>query len=68
MREGIYIANAVHNTGRLGAMDLVEVNPQLGDKCAADRTVQAAHNVILAAFGYNERGPRADLPDLNEMT
>ncbi|CAH1978047.1 unnamed protein product [Acanthoscelides obtectus] len=58
LREGIQIMEMVHSTGRLGAMDLVEVNPHIGSEGDVKKTVEAAIHVILAAFGYNRRGYR----------
>lgn len=46
----------IYKTGRLGAMDLVEVNPDIGTIQDVERTVEAAIHVILAAFGYNRQG------------
>jgi arginase len=46
----------VHKTGRLGAMDLVEVNPSLGSAADVKKTVDAAHHLLLAACGYSRRG------------
>lgn len=45
----------VHNTGRLSALDVVEVNPAIGNERDVKTTVDAALKVILAAFG-NRRG------------
>lgn len=58
MREGIHIAERVHRTGRLGAFDLVEVNPGIGTEKEVQITVEAAMHVILAAFGHSRRGLR----------
>lgn len=65
MREGVHIMEKIHDTGRLGAMDLVEVNPSLGTEQEVKKTVDAAIHVILAAFGYKRQGMRiknASLP------
>ncbi|KAF5287956.1 hypothetical protein FQA39_LY15594 [Lamprigera yunnana] len=56
LREGIHIMEAVHRTGRLGAMDMVEVNPSLGNERDVDTTVTAAIHIITAAFGFNRKG------------
>lgn len=58
LREGIHIMERVHRTGRLGAMDIVEVNPSIGSERDVQITVDAAMHVILAAFGFNRRGHR----------
>lgn len=65
LREGVHIMEKIHDTGRLGAMDLVEVNPSLGTEQEVKKTVDAAIHVILAAFGYKRQGMRiknASLP------
>lgn len=46
----------VHRTGRLGAMDVVEVNPSIGNERDVKTTVDAALSVILAGFGHSRRG------------
>lgn len=66
LREGIHVMEAVHRTGRLGALDVVEVNPSIGSERDVRLTVDAALHVILAGFGHNRRGLRprdvADIP------
>ena len=53
LREGLTLCDMVSRTGRLQAMDLVEVNPSLGkDRGEVARTVNAANNIILAAMGF----------------
>lgn len=54
LREGLGIVEAARNTGFLRALDLVEVNPELGNRQEdAEETAQAARLVILAALaGY----------------
>jgi arginase len=50
--EGLTLCTMVQRTGRLRAMDMVEVNPKLAkDMEEADRTVNAANDIILAALG-----------------
>ncbi|KAJ3188055.1 Arginase, catabolizes arginine to ornithine and urea [Irineochytrium annulatum] len=39
-REGHYICEAMHQTGQLVAVDIMEVNPMLGDEAARAQTVQ----------------------------
>uniref|UniRef100_A0A1B6M1L0 Arginase n=1 Tax=Graphocephala atropunctata TaxID=36148 RepID=A0A1B6M1L0_9HEMI len=56
LREGIHIMEIVHNTGRLNAMDIVEVNPILGHQRDIKKTVQAAIHVVKAAFGFSRLG------------
>ncbi|WFD32994.1 arginase [Malassezia sp. CBS 17886] len=50
-REGHYICEALHETGALVAMDLVEVNPSLEDKAAAADTVAIGCSLVRAALG-----------------
>ncbi|KRT78577.1 hypothetical protein AMK59_8403 [Oryctes borbonicus] len=69
LREGIHIMSAVYKTGRLGAMDMVEVNPMIGSESDVDKTLSAAIHIIIAAFGRNKREIKADmqhiLPPIN---
>ncbi|CAH1117718.1 unnamed protein product [Phaedon cochleariae] len=58
LREGIQIMEMIHSTGRLGAMDLVEVNPSIGSEQDVKRTVDAAIHIIMAAVGHSRRGLR----------
>lgn len=62
LREGVHIMEYVYRTGRLSAMDLVEVNPSIGTERDVSNTVEAAVHVILAAFGYNRRGQKPTTP------
>ncbi|XP_018567917.1 arginase-1 [Anoplophora glabripennis] len=65
LREGVHIMEMIYKTGRLGAMDLVEVNPGIGSEQDVKRTIEAAIHVILAAFGHSRKGLRlkdASLP------
>ncbi|KAI8923654.1 hypothetical protein BC831DRAFT_470037 [Entophlyctis helioformis] len=51
-REGHYICESVFETGRLVAMDLMEVNPSLGaDEASLKQTVQVGCSLIRAALG-----------------
>ena len=51
-REAMYVAEAVAETGRLGSMDLVEVNPSLQpEEGDAGRTVQLGARLVEAALG-----------------
>jgi arginase len=50
LREGDYIAECVHETGQLVAMDLVEVNPSLETK-GAEETVRAGCSLVRCALG-----------------
>lgn len=51
LREGIHIVEEVHKTRRLSVMDLVEVNPQIGNEQQVKDTVNAAIELIKAACG-----------------
>jgi arginase len=51
-REGHYICEAVHETGLLVAMDLVEVNPSLAaESKQLDMTVSVACSLVRSALG-----------------
>ncbi|PSN37453.1 Arginase-1 [Blattella germanica] len=56
-------------TGRLSAVDLVEVNPNLGTPKEVQITLQAGIHLIKAACGYSRRGhwPK-DVYDLPQQT
>lgn len=56
LREGIHMMEELYRTHRLNALDLVEVNPKLGDQRSVDLTVSAAIHIIQAGFGYTRRG------------
>ena len=55
LREGVTICDMLHKTGRLQAMDLVEINPRLvsGSK-EVDRTVEAGLHIIYSALGLRD--------------
>ncbi|KAI4111433.1 MAG: hypothetical protein LQ339_000632 [Xanthoria mediterranea] len=50
LREGDFIAECVHETGSLVAMDLVEVNPSL-DAVGAAETIRAGCSLVRCALG-----------------
>jgi len=51
-REAYFICESVAETGLLASMDLVEVNPTLGDsEEAAQRTIKIANGLIASALG-----------------
>lgn len=64
LREGIYIMEEIFNTGRLRAIDLVEVNPKIGSEEDVLKTVSAAVNLLQAACGHNRRG---NFPDSDSI-
>ena len=43
-------------TGRLEAVDLVEINPKIGSESDVKKTVEAAIEVLKAAVGNNRSG------------
>lgn len=56
-REGIYIAEELHKTGLLSAVDIIEVNPSCGrNELEIDLTVNAAVDVIQACCGKAREG------------
>lgn len=50
LREGDFIAECVHETGSLVALDLVEVNPSLETE-GAQETVRAGCSIVCCALG-----------------
>lgn len=50
-REGHYICEAVHETGCLAALDLMEVNPFLADEPSVQQTVAVGCSLLRAALG-----------------
>ncbi|CAF1139342.1 unnamed protein product [Adineta steineri] len=48
-REGHYLLEALHSTGRLVALDMVELNPAIGDHC--EDTIAIGCSLIRATFG-----------------
>ncbi|KAK0139443.1 Arginase-2, mitochondrial [Merluccius polli] len=64
-REGIYIAEEIHNTGLLSAMDLVEVNPILGaSRAAMEATAALAVDVIASSLGQTREGSHVRLDEI----
>nr|XP_029729328.1 arginase, hepatic-like [Aedes albopictus] len=64
LREGIYIMEEAYNTGRLAAVDLVEVNPSVGTPEDVKKTLDAAIHLLVAACGHSRIGDIADTIDL----
>ena len=54
-REAMYVGEEVARTGCLRAMDLVEVNPELGNYKDAKQTAETAVNVVSHALGLSMR-------------
>ncbi|KAF8527043.1 arginase [Gautieria morchelliformis] len=50
-REGHYICEAIHQTGLLVALDLMEVNPSLSDPVSVEQTVKVGCSLIRSALG-----------------
>ncbi|PYH45426.1 arginase [Aspergillus saccharolyticus JOP 1030-1] len=50
LREGDFIAECVHETGNLVAMDLVEVNPSL-EEAGASETIRTGCSLVRSALG-----------------
>lgn len=56
LREAIQIMEIIHDTERLNAVDIVEVNPTVGTDMDVKKTIDAALHIILAAFGLKRSG------------
>ncbi len=57
LQEVMYIGNAIHETGKLKTLDLVEVNPLLKEtEKDIEKTVFSATRTILSFFGYKTLG------------
>lgn len=50
-REGHYICEAIHETGLLIALDLMEVNPSLADPESVRMTINVGCSLVRAALG-----------------
>ncbi|KAH8117052.1 Ureohydrolase [Phellopilus nigrolimitatus] len=50
-REGHYICEAIHETGLLVALDIMEVNPSLADAAAVQATVAVGCSLVRSALG-----------------
>lgn len=50
-REALFVAEEVAYTRRLVSMDMVELNPDLGDDAATEKTVDMAIRVVKASLG-----------------
>lgn len=56
LREGMHIMDTIRETDRLRGVDLVEVNPHIGNEADVQATVSAALNLIKVTFGYKRGG------------
>ena len=54
LREGMTVCDLIQRTGRLSAMDIVEVNPRLGDTVEVKKTVDSAALLIYSALGLRD--------------
>lgn len=50
-REAHYVAESVSETGMLGSMDMVEVNPSLVPGSGANETADVAVGIVTSAMG-----------------
>ena len=50
-REALFVAEAVAETGRLGSLDMVEVNPSLSNTDGSELTIDLANLVTASAMG-----------------
>lgn len=56
LREGVFLVEEAYKTGTLSSLDLVEVNPCLGDAKDVENTLNSAKLIIQAAVGNNRSG------------
>ncbi|XP_052097876.1 arginase-1-like isoform X1 [Mytilus californianus] len=56
LREGLYIAEEVADTGRLSVIDVAEVNPSLGSEQDVETTVRNTIEFITKCFGNRRQG------------
>ncbi|SCZ87823.1 BZ3500_MvSof-1268-A1-R1_Chr2-3g05291 [Microbotryum saponariae] len=50
-REGHYICEALAETGNLVSLDLMEVNPSLGDDLSVEQTISVGRSLVRCALG-----------------
>jgi arginase len=55
-REAVFLMEEVFKSGTLSSMDLVEVNPLLGDARDVENTLNSAKAVLYAGMGSNRSG------------
>jgi arginase len=53
LHEAIEMVRALRDTGLLVSMDLVEVNPSLGDECDVEVTIRNARWILFEGLGLN---------------
>ncbi|XP_044728685.1 arginase, hepatic [Chrysoperla carnea] len=64
LREGVSLMEAFYRTGRLNGIDLVEVNPDIGDKKDVKTTIDAAISILMAGCGHFRSGILPKVEDL----
>nr|CAD7611381.1 unnamed protein product [Timema genevievae] len=56
LQQGLQVMEQAHRTGRLSTVDLVEVNPSIGDERDVQLTIEAAKHLLQAMFGRQRLG------------
>lgn len=56
LRECLFMMEEVYRSGTLSSMDLVEVNPQIGNANEVESTLNSAKAILQAALGSNRSG------------
>lgn len=56
IREGMFIAEEIYNTGKLTGIDIVELNPEIGTQQDQELTLFTVGEIITACFGKRRRG------------
>ncbi|XP_024081118.1 arginase, hepatic isoform X2 [Cimex lectularius] len=56
LREAVHIMEVAHRTGWLQVVDMVEINPSIGNPQQLKITLEAAMALIKAAFGFSRSG------------
>ncbi|XP_034139692.1 arginase-1 isoform X1 [Drosophila guanche] len=56
LREGISIVEALRDTKRVQGVDLVEINPKLGNERDVRTTVESGLEILKSMFGYRRSG------------
>lgn len=56
MREALHVMEVAHRSGTMSALDIVEVNPMIGNGKEVHQTIDAALHVVKAAFGHSRSG------------
>lgn len=56
LREGMAMVETIYEAGNMVSMDLMEVNPALGNDKDRVMTTTAVRHILINAFGYNRGG------------